>query len=401
MGRKNWTDEEIKIAINMKNNGKSNKEIGLYLNRNPNVVYNKLSKLGVSKPIKSKNHFYKVGEVVNGNLKILEQVRDKNGKSYIVKSTNFPNESSYTVTESSLKGGHGCAYSSGRKATKDNSLWNIESVRGNITNVEEAKITTPYSNKKLLFKCSSKNCKYNKMTVVSSVVKHGFSCPNCSTGISYPERFMLAVNEYYKLGFDYQKSYKKGIFDFINYTTKVVVEMNGKQHYDNVHVWKESYEKTRLSDNKKREWCKENGYTLIFINARKSEFEFIKNSINQCEYLPNIKIEDYDKILEIIESYSKYDVQDIINSYVINKSTTSEIATDIGVSSVTISNILKRNNIKLREGNTRPIKCLDTDITYSSGCEAMRKTGINQRNISSACRGKRKTAGGYRWEYVN
>ena len=37
--------------------------------------------------------------------------------------------------------------------------------------------------------------------------------------------------------------------------------------------------------------------------------------------------------------------------------------------------------------------------TYYSVSEAARQTGLNQSNISKCCSGKRKSVGGYRWEY--
>lgn len=37
---------------------------------------------------------------------------------------------------------------------------------------------------------------------------------------------------------------------------------------------------------------------------------------------------------------------------------------------------------------------------YGTG-EASRQTGINNSHIASVCRGKRKTAGGYKWKYIN
>lgn len=42
--------------------------------------------------------------------------------------------------------------------------------------------------------------------------------------------------------------------------------------------------------------------------------------------------------------------------------------------------------------------CVETQIIYESIAEAERLTGI--KNISSCCRGERKMAGGYHWEYV-
>ena len=38
--------------------------------------------------------------------------------------------------------------------------------------------------------------------------------------------------------------------------------------------------------------------------------------------------------------------------------------------------------------------------TFNSGREASIKTGINQGNISLCCNGKRKSIGGYLWEYI-
>ena len=38
---------------------------------------------------------------------------------------------------------------------------------------------------------------------------------------------------------------------------------------------------------------------------------------------------------------------------------------------------------------------------FKSTCEASRKTGVNQRNISQNCLGKRKSAGGYIWHYLS
>ncbi len=352
--RREWTNKEIETATRMKNEGKSNKEIGDKLNRNPTVVYNKLIKIGICKRVNNKKHIYDIGETVNTSLKIIEHIRVQDGeyscRGYKVQSINYPEEPIYEVNESVLKRGVGCAYTSGHRATEKNNLWNIEKIRGNITNVDEAKHTTPYSGKKILFKCSTKNCDNTKMVVVSSIVKHGFSCQNCSSNISYPERFMLAINKIYSLGYEYQVTYKDGRFDFINHDTKIIVEMNGKQHYQKENIWTEqAYKKTQISDNKKREWARENGYTLIFIDARKSDFNFIKDNINKESLLPNVLLKDEKDIIKMIESSSKYDIEKIIELYIVDELSTYEIGEKYNRSSTTISSILKRNKIKLRK----------------------------------------------------
>jgi hypothetical protein len=50
------------------------------------------------------------------------------------------------------------------------------------------------------------------------------------------------------------------------------------------------------------------------------------------------------------------------------------------------------------QNQKRKIKCIETQIIYDSIKEAQESLGI--ANISAVCSGKRKTAGGYHWEYV-
>lgn len=51
-------------------------------------------------------------------------------------------------------------------------------------------------------------------------------------------------------------------------------------------------------------------------------------------------------------------------------------------------------------GNQKAIICVETGILYSSGKEAAESIGVTNGAISLAVRGKRKTAGGYHWKYV-
>ena len=58
---------------------------------------------------------------------------------------------------------------------------------------------------------------------------------------------------------------------------------------------------------------------------------------------------------------------------------------------------------KKPEGAGTPPKkvlCVETGEVFESIGEASRKTGINDGNISKVCLGKRKTTGGYHWEYL-
>lgn len=53
--------------------------------------------------------------------------------------------------------------------------------------------------------------------------------------------------------------------------------------------------------------------------------------------------------------------------------------------------------------NPRQVKAIDLNGNvqyFTSQCDASRKTGVAQQNISLCCKGKIKSAGGYIWQYI-
>jgi hypothetical protein len=55
---------------------------------------------------------------------------------------------------------------------------------------------------------------------------------------------------------------------------------------------------------------------------------------------------------------------------------------------------------KMLEKTKKRIRCVESDTTYESSCEASRKLHISQGNISMCANGKRMTAGGFHFEYI-
>ena len=55
---------------------------------------------------------------------------------------------------------------------------------------------------------------------------------------------------------------------------------------------------------------------------------------------------------------------------------------------------------KLEAARKVPVRCVDTGEIYESATEAGRRLNIQNSKITAVCRGKRKTAGGLRWEYI-
>ena len=50
---------------------------------------------------------------------------------------------------------------------------------------------------------------------------------------------------------------------------------------------------------------------------------------------------------------------------------------------------------------SKPVLCIETGQIFESTREAENKTGIKHQNIGGVCCGKRKSAGGYHWTYVD
>lgn len=57
---------------------------------------------------------------------------------------------------------------------------------------------------------------------------------------------------------------------------------------------------------------------------------------------------------------------------------------------------------KMRKNNKaqKPVRCVETGVTYPSASEANRQTGVFKDSINKCCNRKQKTAGGLHWEFV-
>lgn len=60
------------------------------------------------------------------------------------------------------------------------------------------------------------------------------------------------------------------------------------------------------------------------------------------------------------------------------------------------------NNYGTRiEKISKQVLCVETGVVYASTNEVERRLGFAHSHISKCCNGKRKTCGGYRWQYVS
>lgn len=63
-----------------------------------------------------------------------------------------------------------------------------------------------------------------------------------------------------------------------------------------------------------------------------------------------------------------------------------------------IKGMTMSDEVRMKE--SKPIICVETNITYFGMMEAERQTGIHHNNICKCARGERKTAGGFHWRYA-
>lgn len=170
-------------------------------------------------------------------------------------------------------------------------------------NIEDAYTHSSCSPKYVEMKC---DCGRIKKTSIINLTKTGHpNCDVCNDGISYPEKVINNVLLCLGLNFDTQYKIKGFKFRYDLFVNNCIIEVHGEQHYQNCPRFTgRSYEEEHENDMIKYDIAVLNGYeynkNYFVIDARKSNIEWLRNSIEQCEYfkrfdLTNINWEEIDK----------------------------------------------------------------------------------------------------------
>lgn len=258
----------------------------------------------------------------------------------------------------------------------------------------------------------------------------GRRCPICNDGISYPEKFILNLLKQIKIEFEYQKRFTWSknvknentvlsgtkIYDFYIPYLNCIIETHGEQHYTKKFNGKQ-LNFVKVNDQFKENLAKNNGIeNYIIIDCRNSELKHMKNNIinsklNQLFDLSNINW------LECHKFACSSMIKKICELWNGGVKSTSKIGEELKIHKTTVIKYLKqgdkfnlcvynskRNMVSngLINGFQKKeiVRLTKNNIfidKFASITEAQDKLNVN--HISDVCKGKRKTAGGYKWMY--
>lgn len=279
----------------------------------------------------------------------------------------------------------------------------------------------PNSNRKEVMVCPE--CGDEKSMFLQNLNKRGFRCKSCGDGVSLPEKLFNNLLKMLSINYESQKSFNwsgRKIYDFYLPETSTIIELHGGQHYT------ESFKGVKLrdvarNDYLKKSLAKKNGVReYIEIDCRKSDFLYLKNNM-LINFSPLLKLKDsqWEKAWMLSQNSLTVMSWDMWEK---EKKTVNKISKELNVEASTIRRYLRqgvrlgkcnydgeieilKNQAKASESRKRKIEQLDLKTlevikVYESIAEAAFELGVNHSNISKVCNGKRETAYGYAWKYL-
>lgn len=364
-------------------------------------------KLGVIVGLHKRENFkFKIDDVVNGHIKITSSLMKKSTNSKGKAYTYLCLIDGYNgcIFESDLIKGQGCPVCANKKVKFGiNDMCTTNPELGNLlANPDDGYKYTQYSGKRVDWVCS--NCKaIIKDKRIRDIALQGLSCPKCSDGISYPEKFVFNVLSQlnYNVICQYSNRYQLWIpnnnrYDFAIEDKNCIIEVHGKEHYD---IGCSSSNWTILKDvqdndyNKMKNALDNKIANYVVLDARESSLEWIKKSILQSQ-LPSIlnfseDDIDWDEADKLSQKSIVKDVCDLWNS---KTASVKEIENNIKiVKKNTIIRYLKIGNkygwceYNPQKQHGKKIMNLKTGEIFYSVIDAMEKYDLSRNEINKAC----------------
>lgn len=272
------------------------------------------------------NYLYNIGDVVNGVI-ILEQLYFKRTENSVKKEKFYrckclTDGYVYIVHEYELKTGRKCPKCVGRVlivgyndlATTDPDIMKY------LLDKEDGYKHTRGSNERIWVVCPI--CKHKKFVKITDLVHKGFSCPRCSDGLSYPNKFafdvFMQISEQYQeyiteYSPDWIKPKKYDHYILFEDGKEIIVEMDGGFHNERQGKYAAKYDKYKDA------LAKEHGIDVIRVDCSYKNItnrfdciktEFIKN-LNHLFDLSNVDWDSANKtgissrLVEVVKYYNE------------------------------------------------------------------------------------------------
>lgn len=206
----------------------------------------------------------------------------------------------YIVSCANFNKGRRCPICAGKKVVKG--INDIGTTHKELIpyflNENDAYMHSNGSGKKCLFKCLE--CGHVKQITIHSFIKHGFSCPVCNDGISYPNKFMANLLKQINIKFESEYSpdwISPKRYDFYLPEYKIIIEMDGKFHFEHNDLSNQTNEELKSIDDFKDDVALKNGIYVIRVDCNykhNNRMEYIVNSIKNSNLVQIFDLKDFD-----------------------------------------------------------------------------------------------------------
>lgn len=277
--------------------------------------------------------------------------------------------------------------------------------------IEDTKKYSAYSSAKVYMICP--DCGHIKKQSIRELSSQGFSCPKCSDGISYPNKFAFNLLEQLNLHFirEYKTSWsmgKKYDFYFIVNGLEYILEMDGNFHFNDNRMNGQTKEESNSIDIQKNILAQEHNIDIIRIVSIKSEKEYIKANIldSKLSEILDLSIVDWDDcekyaLISLVKVACKkwleyHNVIDISKNMDMDQSTIRDYLKRGAAINLCDYNPKKESEKRYKNQSHHPKKgvmCINTNEIFESLKQAEEKYDIKRGYISHSIRGRLKFAG--------
>lgn len=317
-----------------------------------------------------------------------------------------------------------CPYCSNKKVLTGYN--DLNTVRPDLTmflvNIKDGEKVTEHSSLRIDTQCpicgKQKNMTVSQFSRIN--IDRKYPCNCYSNSMSFPELYMnnvltqLNIKFYTEKRFDWAKQY---YYDFYIEDKNIIIETHGIQHYDgngfSLFSNGVTVEQQKEIDLQKEQIAKNNGMNYIIIDCRKSDCNWIKNSILSSELS---KIYDLSKIdwnncgrsINIINSIGEkwndgLSIQELMNYFDKDRGTILKylkIASFSGLCDYNEQESRRRGeNKKDRNKNCKKAYCVEDDKVIENIAQYARDNHFSHSKIYDCCKGKKQTYKGkhYIW----